>query len=130
MEKACKCPWRIFDLDRTIAHHRDEIRTERRGRRNFTDLSIDTANQRWDALTAIEKARPDDDVSFMLLWERHGALREWRSEEHTSELQSLMRISYAVFCLKKKKTQKNTGKCNRNTMYYEQIRTRQQRLNR
>src|SRR3546814_9244426 len=30
-----------------------------------------------------------------------------RSEEHTSELQSLMRNSYAVFCLKKKKTQKN-----------------------
>src|SRR3546814_1578664 len=28
----------------------------------------------------------------------------WRSEEHTSELQSLMRISYDVFCLKKKKT--------------------------
>src|SRR3546814_5608909 len=28
-----------------------------------------------------------------------------RSEEHTSELQSLMRISYAVFCLKKKKSQ-------------------------
>src|SRR3546814_6176046 len=27
---------------------------------------------------------------------------DWRSEEHTSELQSLMRISYAVFCLKKK----------------------------
>src|SRR3546814_5012950 len=35
-----------------------------------------------------------------------------RSEEHTSELQSLMRISYAVFCLKKKKTQKNTNKYN------------------
>src|SRR3546814_10017262 len=32
-----------------------------------------------------------------------------RSEEHTSELQSLMRISYAVFCLKKKKY--NIGKC-------------------
>src|SRR3546814_8304902 len=30
-----------------------------------------------------------------------------RSEEHTSELQSLMRISYAVFCLKKKKQQKS-----------------------
>src|SRR3546814_3578096 len=30
-----------------------------------------------------------------------------RSEEHTSELQSLMRISYAVFCLKKKKKTKN-----------------------
>src|SRR3546814_5383640 len=31
------------------------------------------------------------------------ALQSMRSEEHTSELQSLMRISYAVFCLKKKK---------------------------
>src|SRR3546814_5179625 len=37
-----------------------------------------------------------------------GAVKEGkhRSEEHTSELQSLMRISYAVFCLKKKKTNK------------------------
>src|SRR3546814_2096364 len=33
-----------------------------------------------------------------------------RSEEHTSELQSLMRISYAVFCLKKKKGQNNKEK--------------------
>src|SRR3546814_7367427 len=33
-------------------------------------------------------------------------LGDWRSEEHTSELQSLMRISYAVFCLKKKKQKK------------------------
>src|SRR3546814_3197062 len=33
-----------------------------------------------------------------------------RSEEHTSELQSLMRISYAVFCLKKKKTYKTKVK--------------------
>src|SRR3546814_4459610 len=33
----------------------------------------------------------------------NGRSVEWRSEEHTSELQSLMRISYAVFCLKKKK---------------------------
>src|SRR3546814_1396000 len=37
---------------------------------------------------------------------------EARSEEHTSELQSLMRISYAVFCLKKKK--KTTHKSNKN----------------
>src|SRR3546814_5653588 len=36
------------------------------------------------------------DTSLMGRW--------WRSEEHTSELQSLMRISYAVFCLKKKTT--------------------------
>src|SRR3546814_2623897 len=36
----------------------------------------------------------------------HGRAASARSEEHTSELQSLMRISYAVFCLKKKKLQK------------------------
>src|SRR3546814_7094917 len=35
-----------------------------------------------------------------------------RSEEHTSELQSLMRISYAVFCLKKKKQHTNNSKHN------------------
>src|SRR3546814_8083795 len=34
-------------------------------------------------------------------------VRVARSEEHTSELQSLMRISYAVFCLKKKKTKRS-----------------------
>src|SRR3546814_833601 len=38
------------------------------------------------------------------------AARYERSEEHTSELQSLMRISYAVFCLKKKKKKKNMKK--------------------
>src|SRR3546814_6621234 len=37
-----------------------------------------------------------------------------RSEEHTSELQSLMRISYAVFCLKKKKNKKQTTPHKRN----------------
>src|SRR3546814_8245877 len=44
------------------------------------------------------------------LWQRPANLRPLRvrSEEHTSELQSLMRISYAVFCLKKKKTEKST----------------------
>src|SRR3546814_3189932 len=35
--------------------------------------------------------------------------RDMRSEEHTSELQSLMRISYAVFCLKKKKQPKHNS---------------------
>src|SRR3546814_2046253 len=42
-----------------------------------------------------------------------------RSEEHTSELQSLMRISYAVICLKKKKKQINT--CNHKTTYKQNI---------
>src|SRR3546814_7878767 len=39
---------------------------------------------------------------FQYLFQR--GVTETRSEEHTSELQSLMRISYAVFCLKKKNT--------------------------
>src|SRR3546814_1787197 len=40
----------------------------------------------------------------------HRVQRALRSEEHTSELQSLMRISYAVFCLKKKKTRTTYNK--------------------
>src|SRR3546814_1556452 len=42
-------------------------------------------------------------LNFIDIYHRRG---DYRSEEHTSELQSLMRISYAVFCLKKKKTHK------------------------
>src|SRR3546814_5281476 len=40
---------------------------------------------------------------------RHLSVHGRRSEEHTSELQSLMRISYAVFCLKKKKNKKKNN---------------------
>src|SRR3546814_8088785 len=59
--------------------------------------------------------RAADGDPRLLLWAEphllhHGARRAAprapRSEEHTSELQSLMRISYAVFCLKKKKPKK------------------------
>src|SRR3546814_4494266 len=42
---------------------------------------------------------PEGEFRRQWAWQEGGA----RSEEHTSELQSLMRISYAVFCLKKKK---------------------------
>src|SRR3546814_9291528 len=50
------------------------------------------------------RRRVDDDASFSIkLVSRSRACCKFRSEEHTSELQSLMRISYAVFCLKKKK---------------------------
>src|SRR3546814_5592319 len=50
-------------------------------------------------------ARPGGDDSRVLQVGLRAALR---SEEHTSELQSLMRISYAVFCLKKKKNNTTT----------------------
>src|SRR3546814_2321997 len=42
-------------------------------------------------------------IPVPMSWHGFGGWKR-RSEEHTSELQSLMRISYAVFCLKKKKT--------------------------
>src|SRR3546814_9398703 len=45
----------------------------------------------------------DDEIPVMLLTVGPERAGNWRSEEHTSELQSLMRLSYAVFCLKKKK---------------------------
>src|SRR3546814_6589841 len=44
-----------------------------------------------------------------------------RSEEHTSELQSLMRISYAVFCLKKKKTTNGLHRLIQHTMISQSI---------
>src|SRR3546814_7294473 len=50
--------------------------------------------------------------------------RSQRSEEHTSELQSLMRISYAVFCLKtKKKTKTNNIISSRTSTHSLQLRT-------
>src|SRR3546814_7835951 len=51
-----------------------------------------TAQPRHEAVEALDRGITDDDRQPVL-----------RSEEHTSELQSLMRSSYAVFCLKKKK---------------------------
>src|SRR3546814_5442216 len=55
-----------------------------------------TRSLKWPKANAKEPRRPES--------RRRPARRNRRSEEHTSELQSLMRISYAVFCLKKKKT--------------------------
>src|SRR3546814_2112242 len=61
----------------------------------------------WDDWLAAERAR------------RHEGIR---SEEHTSELQSLMRISYAVFCLKKKKKKKRTKtETTKDQMYHNNI---------
>src|SRR3546814_3469859 len=61
----------------------------------------------WEVLREMTGAK--DDATLVALRDRFREgipdrpLGEERSEEHTSELQSLMRISYAVFCLKKKK---------------------------
>src|SRR3546814_3172112 len=52
---------------------------------------------------------------FTQTWEFYAVTLSLRSEEHTSELQSLMRISYAVFCLKKKN---NITDNNQHIQYY------------
>src|SRR3546814_4662775 len=62
------------------------------------ELRIDDLVQQADGLLAV--ARPHDREAGRFQHVRVHAPE--RSEEHTSELQSLMRISYAVFCLKKK----------------------------
>src|SRR3546814_2299459 len=65
-----------------------------------------------DSEAPVAGARPVR--GWRLVSEQHVRKLPWRSEEHTSELQSLMRISYAVFCLKKKNIKKqrqnNTNK--------------------
>src|SRR3546814_8913332 len=63
------------------------------------EVTLDFADEAIDALATLS-AEINSSVENIGARRLHTVLR---SEEHTSELQSLMRISYAVFCLKKKK---------------------------
>src|SRR3546814_6843523 len=67
---------------------------------------------RWNMIPS-DSMRPKRACSNCARWRANMASSPTRSEEHTSELQSLMRISYAVFCLKKKNKQnKSPNKTN------------------
>src|SRR3546814_6724880 len=71
--------------------------------REQESAAIERQHPRQNAHRAAPGARPDVvDDGIIGKSGAFGAV-DLRSEEHTSELQSLMRISYAVFCLKKKK---------------------------
>src|SRR3546814_10371816 len=70
-----------------------------------------------EAINLVAYSHPKKGRVLLSLLEHHSNIVPWqlagwqvdvRSEEHTSELQSLMRISYAVFCLKKKKQNRIT----------------------
>src|SRR3546814_3277368 len=74
-------------------------------RRSAAELLREAAGVR---NVGVEIGHPDRQRAVTVSPARTGALkRSDKSEEHTSELQSLMRISYAVFCLKKKKKTSN-----------------------
>src|SRR3546814_2945566 len=88
-----------------------------RSDRNRCDQTYgDTARSRVGLFARGSSPRTDNRSRSRRCLRLHG---QGRSEEHTSELQSLMRISYAVFCLKKKKQpthrRTNTYKTNKQT---------------
>src|SRR3546814_2517156 len=78
------------------AHHHQPDRHAGHGRDDGDGRRL------WRRIRKPERGRLREDLRPR--WPAHpGKVEQQRSEEHTSELQSLMRISYAVFCLKKKK---------------------------
>src|SRR3546814_7970864 len=90
----------VLDADRSVAVQCDEHEVAMPGQRLVDRIVADFEHH-------VKQARPVvgvADIHARPLAHRVQALENLdRSEEHTSELQSLMRISYAVFCLKKKK---------------------------
>src|SRR3546814_8848949 len=80
---------RLSDFSGDIAH---ELRTPITNLKTQTEVALSQSR-------SVEQYRE-------ILYSNLEEYERMRSEEHTSELQSLMRISYAVFCLKKKKKQK------------------------
>src|SRR3546814_10046820 len=103
-------------------HHRQDLGVEAHAQRVLADhvdvalveLAETAALGALAAVHPLHLVAPEREGGVVFVFgdvarQRHGEvetqrqLRQGRSEEHTSELQSLMRISYAVFCLKKKK---------------------------
>src|SRR3546814_2696922 len=68
---------------------------------NFKPADVTAIGQQVAGVTGVASQAQ---TSATVIRDGHNWSTTIRSEEHTSELQSLMRISYAVFCLKKKKT--------------------------
>src|SRR3546814_10851997 len=85
--------WLWYNKGDALPTAREITENLRRG----TEYSAPADDERWISGEIIGCQNNADHIEFYLE----------RSEEHTSELQSLMRISYAVFCLKKKKQKKS-----------------------
>src|SRR3546814_7405199 len=93
-------PWRCAG-GTFLANRCPTARLECQGRHAGVPAGMaeDESSQRADH-ALVQRVQQGDSTAFDLLVRKY---QHRRSEEHTSELQSLMRISYAVFCLKKKK---------------------------
>src|SRR3546814_9459851 len=123
----------LTGLARSRALYRREFQVSRAGSPMYSSslaLPFPFFLPRRRKQSKVDFARQSADAEPMVRWVRSGALTGaptlveqlggafgelanqagLRSEEHTSELQSLMRISYAVFCLKKKKTERTPRK--------------------
>src|SRR3546814_8933058 len=110
------------------------MRSERTGRLDAITLSVRCSKGTYVRSLARDIAHALGAVGHVTMLRRTGAgpftlegaipldrleeIGQGRSEEHTSELQSLMRTSYAVFCLKTKKTNKTTTKHVRNHKHH------------
>src|SRR3546814_7855251 len=77
-------------------------------RRTIANKSSATAGMAGNPVPQAISQPPTEPSQAMGMTQRSPRRQPARSEEHTSELQSLMRISYAVFCLKKKKDKTTT----------------------
>src|SRR3546814_6943945 len=87
----------LFRSPPAVAHHAIQAEYEMSETKGFTGVMTRFAMINPHCRWFFEETKAD---GTKVTWEMSGA---GRSEEHTSELQSLMRISYAVFCLKKQK---------------------------
>src|SRR3546814_4962187 len=99
-----ECKATVHQLDRT------HVRFVKIGMTNHRLVEGDERQKQHGCLHFLDLAERGAGFKMRLAIEASANLqcrqrsKQGRSEEHTSELQSLMRISYAVFCLKKKKT--------------------------
>src|SRR3546814_5460587 len=100
-----------------IASHGNVVFTER--------VDYSCRNDKWTAvpLVAVFELRDDGKITAWREYLDLANTSRQQTEEHTSELQSLMRISYAVFCLKKKK---NNRHINDNAQLIDTIKTLKQ----
>src|SRR3546814_5936477 len=103
---------KVFDrivteiLDHTERDMVERLKNVRSGKYAFEDY-LDDAGPHTDPIKIAVDIEITDKEARLDFSRSSDQVAAARSEEHTSELQSLMRLSYAVFCLKKKKSQYN-----------------------